>query len=94
MITDTPQQIRKGFTKKLFSVRASEKYELINALRSYPGIYTAYPFGDSVHVTFKNDRFEDSLIGLLNNRGIKNLKISEMEAGIEDRFLELMEPDN
>jgi ABC-2 type transport system ATP-binding protein len=94
LTTDTPQQIRKGFTKKLFSVTASEKYDLINALRSYPGIYTAYPFGDSVHITFKNDRFEDSLIELLKNRGIKNLKISEMEAGIEDRFLELMEPDD
>jgi ABC-2 type transport system ATP-binding protein len=94
LTTDTPQQIRKGFTRKLFSIKAAEKYELINALRSYPGIYTAYPFGDSIHVTFRNDRFENSLLDLLKKNGINNVIINEMEAGIEDRFLELMEHDN
>ncbi len=94
LTTDTPQQIRKGFTKRLFSIKAAEKYELINALRSYPGIDTAYPFGDSIHVTFKNDRFEDSLPDFLKNNGINGIMINEMEAGIEDRFLELMEHDN
>jgi len=34
--TDQPEKIRKGFSKKLFSVRAPEKYRLINALRNYP----------------------------------------------------------
>ena len=33
-------------------VKATEKYKLINALRKYPEYITAYPFGDSVHVTF------------------------------------------
>ena len=34
---DTPQKIREGFSRKLFSVKAAEKYKLINALRKYPG---------------------------------------------------------
>ena len=49
---DTPGKIMKGFSRKLFSVKASEKYRLINALRQFPATITAYPFGDSVHVTF------------------------------------------
>ena len=49
---DTPQKIRDGFSRKLFTVKSAEKYKLINTLRKYPGTITAYPFGDSVHVTF------------------------------------------
>ena len=88
--TDQPEKIRKGFSKKLFSVRAPEKYRLINALRNYPGTITAYPFGDSVHVTFRDDRLDDSVYEHLKKSGIENVMISESEAGIEDRFLELI----
>jgi len=87
---DAPQKIRDGFGRKLYSVRSMEKYKLINSLRSYPGILTAYPFGDSVHVTFKNDMPEDSLYDLILKSGIGDVTISETQAGIEDRFLELM----
>jgi ABC-type multidrug transport system ATPase subunit len=89
--TDTPQMIRKGFTRKLYSVRAPEKYRLILALRQFPGTFTAYPFGDSVHVTFVNDIVDDSLINHLKERGINDVIITESQAGIEDRFLELMQ---
>jgi ABC-2 type transport system ATP-binding protein len=88
---DQPGKIRDGFSRRLFSVRAPEKYKLINALRSYPGTSTAYPFGDSVHVTFKEDEFDNSIFEYLNRVGISNITINETRAGIEDRFLELME---
>jgi ABC-2 type transport system ATP-binding protein len=88
---DTPQKIREGFSRKLFSIRASEKYNLITALRKYPSVITAYPFGDSVHVTFTDDTICSSIYDYLKSSGISNASISETEAGIEDRFLELME---
>ncbi|MBN1415352.1 MAG: ABC transporter ATP-binding protein [Bacteroidales bacterium] len=87
---DQPEGIRNGFSKKLFSVKSPEKYKLINALRSFPGISTAYPFGDAVHVTFKEDNFDNSFNDYLIGMGIINVTISETRAGIEDRFLELM----
>jgi len=86
-----PEKIREEFSRKLFNIKAPEKYKLINALRSYPGIITAYPFGDSVHVTFKSNEFDNSLYEYLNRMGISNIVINETRAGIEDRFLELME---
>jgi ABC-2 type transport system ATP-binding protein len=86
-----PENIRKEFSRKLFSVTAPEKYKLINALRSYPGTLTAYPFGDSVHVTFTNDKYDKEIYEYLIKRGIENAFIRQTEAGIEDRFLELME---
>jgi hypothetical protein len=91
ILSTIPQMIRKGFTRKLYSVRAPEKYRLILALRQFPGTFTAYPFGDSVHVTFVNDIVDDSLINHLKERGINDVIITETQAGIEDRFLELMQ---
>lgn len=88
---DNPQMIKQGFTRKLFSVKASGKYALITALRQYHGTVTAYPFGDSVHVTFSGNRLENSVFDHLKKMGIENVQINETEAGIEDRFLELME---
>jgi len=91
LAVDTPQKIRKGFSRKLFSVRSVKKYKLINSLRNYSETLTAYPFGDSVHVTFKDDRFDDSLYDFFIKEGIRDVVVKEAEAGIEDRFLELME---
>jgi ABC-2 type transport system ATP-binding protein len=88
---DQPENIRKDFSRKLFSVRANEKYKLLNALKKYSGTVSVYPFGDSVHVTFADDKFDDSIYQYLEKEELSNFEISESEAGIEDRFLELME---
>lgn len=88
---DTPQGIRTGFTRKMFVVKASQKYRLLNLLRSFPETITAFPFGDSVHLTLKNDMYDEVLLSYLVSSGIKDARIEEAIAGIEDRFLELME---
>jgi ABC-type multidrug transport system ATPase subunit len=90
MSVDDPQKIKEGFSRKLFSARAPEKFRLINALREYPETVSAYAFGDSVHITFRNNVLNDSLYEHLKKAGIENATITESEAGIEDRFLELM----
>jgi ABC-2 type transport system ATP-binding protein len=87
---DAPQKIMEGFSTKLFSAKAVEKYQLINALRSFQGTITAFAFGDSVHVTFKDDNIDPALYDHLQKHGITNAVIAETEPGIEDRFLELM----
>src|SRR5664280_882860 len=87
---DTPQNIRAGFSRKLFIVKSTEKYKLIIALRKYPNTNTAYSFGDSIHVTFIDNAPGDSLPGFLESEGISGVTIEESIAGIEDRFLELM----
>jgi hypothetical protein len=42
-------------------------------------------------VTLINDASDNSLLGYLVNEGISDAIIQEAKAGIEDRFLELME---
>jgi ABC-2 type transport system ATP-binding protein len=93
LTVDNPEKIRKDFSRKLFSVSAPEKYKLINALRKYHKTSTSYPFGNAVHVTFNDDDPGDSIYGYLKDLGISDVTINETTAGIEDRFLELMEPD-
>lgn len=88
---DTPQKVREGFSRKMFVARSREKYRLVVALRSYPDTITAYPFGDSVHLTLNDNRLDDSLFLHLRNSGLTDVTIEEDIAGIEDRFLELME---
>jgi ABC-2 type transport system ATP-binding protein len=87
---DRPDKIRKEFSRKLFSVRATDKYKLINLLRKYPGTITAWPFGESVHITLRENRIDNSLFEYLNKEGINDPVIEDAVAGIEDRFLELM----
>lgn len=87
---DTPLKIREGFSKKLFLVKAREKYRLITALRKYPGTNSAYAFGDSVHATFEGDKPGEQIRAFLESEGVENVSIEEAGASIEDRFLELM----
>jgi ABC-type multidrug transport system ATPase subunit len=86
---DTPMKVREGFSKKLYVVRAGEKYRLLIALRNYEGTLTAYPFGDSVHLTMK-DEDTINLSDYLRKAGLSDISVNEDIAGIEDRFLELM----
>jgi ABC-type multidrug transport system ATPase subunit len=88
---DTPAKISEGFSRKLYSVQSAEKYRLITALREYPQTNTTYPFGDSVHVTFKADLADEDFRRYLAGAGLTDVCVSETKAGIEDRFLELME---
>ena len=90
MAVDTPVKIMEGFSRKLFRAKAAEKYMLIRSLREYPETVTAYPFGDSVHVTFRDNLINPGIYGFLKEQGIGNVEISETTPGIEDRFLELM----
>lgn len=87
---DEPRKIKEGFSRKLFTVKAADKYKLITVLRKYPKTITAWPFGDSVHLTLNENKLDDSLSKFLKDEGINNPVIEEAVAGIEDRFLELM----
>ena len=93
MTIDNPHNIRDGFSRKLFSAKASDRYRLLIALREYPGTLSVYPFGDSIHVTFPEEKPDKALNEFLSKHGIADAVINETEPGIEDRFLELMGQD-
>ena len=86
---DNPANITRSYNRKLFSIKAGNIYKTLNILRNYKNIETAYPFGQDIHITLKND----DLIGLntyLENENFRNFVIEKCVPGIEDSFMALM----
>ncbi len=88
--TGIPSEITASFTETLWAATATEKLSLLNALRRFPATKTAYPFGDSVHVTFNHSSGDAGLNSFMEAAGITGFAIRRINPGIEDRFLELM----
>ena len=90
MITDKPANLVNVSGKKMYAATADSKFRLINLLRAHRAVDSAYAFGDSIHVTFKEENFPGELREYLVSNGLSDAKIIETEAGIEDSFLHLM----
>jgi len=74
---ETPANIVKQFPKKLYKVESEINYALLETLRKNPLIDSVFMFGDSLHVTFKNQPDES----------LPNLQ--EIQPSIEDCFIAL-----
>lgn len=87
---DTPQEIIASFPKKIYKVRASETYKLIQDLQKYPETHSVYPFGEYLHFTSNRPSFKaDELILFLREKQHTNIEVIETVATIEDTFMEL-----
>lgn len=94
---DTPENIRHSLHKTLYAVRSeSDMYKLLNDLREYPGTYSCYAFGDSHHLTLKDENSDNPLDGLcsyLKEKGYKDVTIEQIEPTVEDVFMALGKED-
>jgi ABC-2 type transport system ATP-binding protein len=88
--TGTPSEITSGFGGTLWAASAKERLTLLQTLRSFPGILSAYPFGDSVHATFSQTDPDSELKQFVAAAGITEFSLSKIVPSIEDRFLELI----
>lgn len=88
---DTPQQIRAGFSQKLYAVSHPEKYRLLLALRSAPFTLSSFPFGENMHITLAPVSKPSDVLNFLHERGLDGSVINEITPGVEDTFLELMQ---
>ena len=87
---NTPQEIIASFPKKIFKVRSSNTYQLIEDLRVYPETHSAYPFGEYLHFTPRSEAFGPmDLINYLKERRHKEIEVKETVATIEDTFMDL-----
>lgn len=91
MSIDTPEAIRKNFGRALWAVRADDTYRLLGDLRRFKAIRTAFPFGEYIHVSLKDDSVTIEEIALyLEAAGHSNVKVNLIEPSIEDCFMEMM----
>lgn len=92
---DAPARIGARFPRPLFAVRARQRARLLAALRAFPTMASAYPFGDVVHFSdLRADLAADALVAELESflvsQGLSDARVSRTRPGIEDAFIELM----
>ncbi len=89
---DTPAGIVAGFRKRLFSVHSQSMSQLLKDLRGLAFVESCYAFGDSHHITLKeqaNTITSESIQLQLHQMGHQHVVVREIQAGIEDCFMEL-----
>ena len=91
---DTPARIVENYSSTLLAARSDEMHRLIEDLRHWEKIDSAYAFGQFAHVTPKDDEMEAvELEQYLMRKKHNNLQVHEIEPGIEDVFMALMSRD-
>ncbi|MEI6757268.1 MAG: ABC transporter ATP-binding protein [Chlorobium sp.] len=89
---DSPAGITALFGKQLFAIRHTQTWQLITALRSSPNASSVYAFGSAVHYTDKRSALRaDELLADLQAKGFEGAEVRQIEPGIEDTFMALME---
>ncbi len=96
MSVDTPANIIHDFPEKLFAVKSDDIYKLLKDFRSHPEVNSCFAFGEFIHITLK-DQSADG-VRVLNRIASENkhagIQIKEIEPGIEDSFILLMNQNN
>lgn len=87
---DTPQNMVSQFGASLWSVQSNDMYKLLKDIRQFPNVKSCFAFGDSHHVTFKNEPIStNELESFLIKSGHTNITIHQTEPKIEDCYMSL-----
>lgn len=88
---DSPGNIEQSFSHELMAVTSTDTYQLLLDLRTFPFTHSAFPFGDSVHVTDSRIHAHPAeLLAFLSSKGHETAEVKVIQADIEDVFMELM----
>jgi ABC-2 type transport system ATP-binding protein len=88
--TDTPQNIVREFGTELWSVKSNQMSKLLKDLRAFEAVETCFAFGDTHHITFKNEPpTEQELSDYLHSLDHNHVYIKSIEANVEDCFMRL-----
>ena len=92
---DAPNAVGLRFPRALFAIRGAPRVLLLKALRAFPHIASAYPFGETVHVSdtragLSPDVLTAELSAHLATFELRDVSIAPVAPGIEDTFMELM----
>ena len=94
LAVDSPQNIRSRFPKTLFAIRTdSDMFTLLGDLRAYSRMRSTNAFGQFVHYTDQadGDGVSEHVRQYLVEKNHQNVKVEEIDANIEDSFIDFME---
>jgi ABC-type multidrug transport system ATPase subunit len=80
---NSPKEIENRNKNKVFTLKSTNNYRLLEKLRTQSGVTSCYMFGDALHVTFSNNTIPE-------NMPLDGIKMEEISPTIEDCFIELM----
>jgi ABC-2 type transport system ATP-binding protein len=97
LAVDTPRAIAESFGRRLFAIRAGQRYPALIALREYAHTAAVYPFGAVLHYAdARTDVPADIIAGdlhrFLRSRGFADADVDETPATVEDSFMARMTP--
>lgn len=84
---DTPKNIIAMYPDTLWSVRTNQMHQLLKELRNYPSIKTSFSFGETFHVTIKDEVTSDNLKAFLEKNGHTEIEIKTIQPTVEDCFM-------
>lgn len=84
---DYPDNIRKTFPYRVFAVRSQDSFRLLQDLRQFPQAHSCYSFGSYQHLYLPTQADPQLLGRYLEEKNHREIKIKEIEAGIEDCFM-------
>ncbi|MDX1939111.1 MAG: ABC transporter ATP-binding protein [Saprospiraceae bacterium] len=88
---NTPQGVIQNFKKPLWAVRSANMFRLLQDLRAFEATNSCYPFGETHHLTLKNDdRNIDNVERYLQKQSHEQVEIKAIQPNIEDCFMALM----
>ena len=88
---DTPLSIISKFGRPLWSVRSNDMFKLLNDLRSADFTEGCFAFGESHHLTVKNEGIgQQQIQHFLDTKKHQSIVIQQITPSIEDCFMALM----
>jgi ABC-type multidrug transport system ATPase subunit len=91
MMIDKPAAISGKYKKNIFAIRAENMYQLLQELKKCDLAESVYPFGQYLHFTPKDNNITIAeLDNCLKDKNIIATEIKQINANIEDVFMELM----
>jgi len=88
---DTPANIINQFNHKIFKIKSSNNYLLLNILKENENTFSVNPFGEYIHYIDKRiDICKDELLKYFTFQNVSIINIEIIPPSIEDCFINLM----
>lgn len=91
---NTPENIVAQYPYPIYAVRTDDMYKLPALLNQFPGSYSAFRFGDCIHLSCAERIKPTQLVEFLEIQGQRKIVVEEIKPGIEDYFMTFSSHEN
>ena len=89
-----PAELQRRLHGRALAIECDAPARAAQLLRHHPGVHSAAPFGQSLHLTLERDGLEPELRAALTSAGIVVRDVRQLEPSLEDVFIDLSSDDH